>query len=256
MKRYDHTSMGGSIEGFQTTHWSVIDEIAADSDIRNQGLINELFKKYWKPVYCFLRHRGYGNEKSKDLTQGFFQEVVLTRRLPQYADQARGRFRTLILSALEQYIARVNRQENAQKRIPKNKLLQLEQIELSEIPEPINRLTAEQSFNYAWLSSLLDDLLDEVRVKCCNDNKTLHWQVFSDRVLQPIIENTHPPSLLEICNKYGIESTVKASNMIITVNRRFHSALKRHVRRAVASDADVDKELKELMQMFSSKSAG
>jgi len=256
MKRYDHTSMGGSTEDFLTTHWSVIDEIAVDDDTRNQALINELLKKYWKPVYCFLRHKGYDNEQAKDLTQGFFQEVVLTRKLIQYADKAKGRFRTLILSALGQYLAGVHRKETAQKRIPKDKLRQLEQLELAELPEPINGLTAEQSFNYAWLSSLLDELLVEVQAKCFKDDKTLHWQVFNDRVLQPIISNTHPPSLLEICNKYDIDSTAKASNMITTVNRRFRSALKRHIRRAVANDTDVDEELRELMQIFSKKNAG
>lgn len=248
--------MGGNTEAFLTTHWSVIDEIAADDDTRNQALINELLKKYWKPVYCFLRHKGYDNEQAKDLTQGFFQEVVLTRKLIQHADKAKRRFRTLILSALEQYLARVYRKETAQKRMPKDKLLQLEQIDPAELPDLINGLTAEQSFNYAWLSSLLDELLVEVQVKCHTDDKTLHWQVFYDRVLQPIIENTNPPSLLEICNKYSIDSTAKASNMIITVNRRFRSALKRHLRRAVANDADVNEELRELMQMFSKKSAG
>ncbi len=152
MERYEHTSMGGTSEGFLTTHWSVIDEIAADSDTRNQALINELLKKYWKPVYCFLRHKGYENEQAKDLTQGFFQEVVLTRKLIQHADKAKGRFRTLILSALEQYLARVYRKETAQKRMPKDKLLQLEQIDPAELPDLIRGLTAEQSFNYAWLS--------------------------------------------------------------------------------------------------------
>jgi hypothetical protein len=150
----------------------------------------------------------------------------------------------------------VHRKETAKKRIPKDKLLQLEQLELAELPEPINGLTAKQSFNYAWLSSLLDELLVEVQAKCHKDDKTTHWEVFNDRVLQPIIANTHPPSLLEICNKYGIDSTARASNMITTVNRRFRSALKRHIRRAVANDADVDEELRELMQIFSKKSAG
>jgi hypothetical protein len=114
MKRYEHTSMGGSTEEFLTTYWSVIDEIAVDDDTRNQALINELLKKYWKPVYCFLRYKGYENEQAKDLTQGFFQEVVLTRKLIQYADKAKGRFRTLILSALEQYLAGGAPQRNRQ----------------------------------------------------------------------------------------------------------------------------------------------
>lgn len=256
MKRYEHTSIGGSVEAFLTTHWSVIDKIAADGDTPNQALINELLKKYWKPVYCFLRQKGYDNEQAKDLTQGFFEEVVLGRELIRRAEQGRGRFRTFLLSALEQYLARVHRKETARKRIPKDKLVQLEQIDPAELPESVEGLSPEQSFNYAWVSSLLDKLLAEVQAKCRTDDKVIHWQVFHDRILQPIMENTQAPSLKEICDKYGIEDEKKASNMIVTVNRRFRASLKRHLRRAVASDVEVDAELRELMQIFSEKGAG
>ena len=256
MERYEHTSIGGSVEAFLTTRWSVIDKIAADDDTPNQALINELLKKYWKPVYCFLRHKGYDNEQAKDLTQGFFEEVVLGRELIKRADQARGRFRTFLLAALEQYLARVHRKETARKRIPKDKLLQLEQIDPAELPEPVGKLTPEKSFNYTWVSELLDKVLAEVQTKCQTDDKILHWQVFHDRVLKPIMENAQAPSLAEICDKYGIENSSKASNMIITVNRRFQAALKRLVRRTVANNTDVDEELRELMQIFSTKGAG
>jgi hypothetical protein len=256
MERYEHTSMGGSVEAFLTTHWSAIDKIAADGDTPNQALINELLKKYWKPVYCFLRQKGYDNEQAKDLTQGFFEEVVLERDLIQRAEQARGRFRTFLLAALEQYLARVHRKETARKRIPKDKLFQLEQIDPGELPEPVDGLSPEQSFNYAWVSSLLDKLLAEVQAKCLTDDKELHWQVFQDRILRPIMDNTRAPSLKEICDKYGIEDEKKASNMIVTVNRRFRAALKRYLRRSVSQDVEVDEELVELMQMFSEKGAG
>lgn len=256
MKRYEHTSMGGTAEAFLTTHWSAIGKIAADGDTDNRGLINELVKRYWKPVYCFLRRKGYDNEQAKDLTQGFFQEVVLDRELIRRADQARGRFRTLLRSALEQYLARVHRKETAKKRIPKAKLVALEQIDPAELSGPVGELTPEESFDYAWVSQLLDKLLAEVEGKCRADDKTLHWQVFHDRVLQPIMEEVHAPSLAEICDKYGIEDERKASNMIVTVNRRFRAALKRHLRRSVTADAGVDEELQELMQIFPTGGAG
>ncbi len=256
MNRYEHTSMGGTFEAFLTTHWSAIDKIAADGDTPDQALINGLLRRYWKPVYCFLRHKGYDNEQAKDLTQGFFEEVVLGQELIKRADQARGRFRTFLLSALEQYLARVRRKEAARKRIPKDKLVALQQIDPAELPEPVGALTPEESFNYAWVSEMLDKLLAEVEAKCRADDMTLHWQVFHDRVLEPIMANTRAPSLREICDRYGIEDERKASNMIMTVNRRFRAALKRHLRRSVTGDADADEELCELMQIFSRKGAG
>jgi RNA polymerase sigma-70 factor (ECF subfamily) len=243
--------MGGAGGAFLTTQWSVVDKIKGTAHVEGHDLVNDLLKRYWKPVYCFLRRKGYDNEKAKDLTQGFFQEVVLTRGLIERADQSRGRFRTFLLSALEQYLARVHRKETALKRMPTGKLVRLDEIDGADLPEPVNGLTAEQSFSYAWVSDLLDVMLTEVEAKCHSQGKTVHWQVFHDRVLQPILENAPAPSLKEICDRHGIESASKASNMIITVNRRFRATLKRHLRRAVANNADVEEELSELMQMFS-----
>ena len=78
----------------------------------------------------------------------------------------------------------------------------------------------------------------------------MHWQVFHDKILRPITEETSAPSMADICREYGIEDEKKASNMIVTVNRRFQAALKRHLRRSVACDDDVDEELHELMQIY------
>ena len=251
MRRYEHTSMGGTGEAFQTTEWAAIRNVGTGGDTSSEAVIDDLVKRYWKPVYCYLRRKGHDNERAKDLTQGFFQEVILDGELIRRADEAKGRFRTFLLSALEQYLARVHRRQTAKKRIPENRLSPLEQIDPANLAEPVGELTAEQSFNYAWVSQLLDRLLTEVEAKCHSQGKTLHWQVFHDRVLQPIMENTPAPSLGQVCSKYGIADQRKASNMIITVNRRFQAALKRHLRRSVASDAEVEDELRELMQVIS-----
>jgi len=101
MKRHDHTSIGGDRKSFQTTQWSVIERIAANGETDNHTLINDLLEKYWKPVYYYLRHKGHGNEEAKDLTQGFFQEVVLGRKLVHQAKRAKGSFRRFLLTALD-----------------------------------------------------------------------------------------------------------------------------------------------------------
>jgi len=250
MNGHDQTSMGGSREAFLTTEWSVIELIRDGCKPASEALINDWLKRYWKPVYCYLRRKGYNNEQAKDLTQGFFQEVVLGRSLIDHAEQSRGRFRTFLLTALQQYVAGVHRKQCAQKRMPKGHLKGLDELELGEQLEAPAQFSPEESFHYAWAAQLLDDILDDVREKCRADGKILHWQVFYDKVLQPIMENTTPPSLAEICQRYDIDSPSKASNMIVTVNRRFRAGLKRHIRRSVIRDSDVDCEFRELMQIF------
>ncbi|MHC4072079.1 MAG: RNA polymerase sigma factor [Planctomycetota bacterium] len=250
MKHDDMTDMGGTGEAFLTTHWSVIENIGESDEDRSRALIGSLLRKYWKPVYCYLRRKGYDNEQAKDLTQGFFHDVVLGRSLIQKADQSKGRFRSFLLIALNRYLITAKTGQAAQKRIPKSKLISLDVKDLPELRQTASELTPEDSFNYAWVSALLEQVLTEVEAKCHEDGKTVHWHVFHDRVLDPIMEKTNPPSMKEICRKYAIESEATASNMMVTVKRRFQTALRNHLRGLVVSEEKIDEELAEIMRFL------
>jgi DNA-directed RNA polymerase specialized sigma24 family protein len=252
MRPHDYTDMGGTSEAFLTTHWSLIEDIKSKKD-KDKALMNLLLKRYWKPVYCYLRHKGYDNEQAKDLTQDFFYEVVLNRDLVQRAEQCKGRFRSFLLHALNQYLIDQKREERSHKRIPKDKLVSLDITETPVVPKTISKLGPEESFNYAWKSTFLDRILSQVQTQCYEQDMEVHWKVFNDRVVQPILENLEAPSLQEICAKYSIEDEVKASNMAITVKRRFRSALKKYIRSTVISESQTDEELKEILKLFPKK---
>jgi len=252
MKGRDQTSMGGEAETFLTTHWSLIEDIQAGQD-KDRALIGLLLERYWKPVYCYLRRKGCDNEQAKDLTQGFFHEIVLNRDLVQRADQAKGRFRSFLLHALNQYLIDEQRTQAAQKRIPKEKLVPLDIVEPPALPQTLTKLGPEDCFNYAWKSALLDQTLSEVEARCFAEGMQTYWYVFRDRVVQPTLKNLEPPSLKEICARYGIEDQSKASNMIVTVKRRFQAALKKNLRTTVVSESQMDEELKEMLKFFREK---
>ena len=63
MQYNNKTDMGGVGEAFLTTHWSIIENVGLHDD-RNKALIGLLLRKYWKPVYCYLRSKGYDNEQA------------------------------------------------------------------------------------------------------------------------------------------------------------------------------------------------
>jgi DNA-directed RNA polymerase specialized sigma24 family protein len=220
MRRDDYTDMGGTGEAFLTTHWSLV------------------------------RRKGYDNEKAKDLTQGFFHRVVLGRSLIQKADPSKGRFRSFLLSALNRYLISEHEAQTARKRIPQERLVSLDMADAPELPAALTQLAPEESFNYAWVSTLLEEVLAAVEATCRQRDLTVHWQVFRDRLLHPTLRGTDPPALKEICERYGIAEPVKASNMITTVKRLFQDALQQHVRRSVVSDDQVAGELEEIMQFF------
>jgi len=256
MGRSDKTSMGGRQEAFETTHWTEIVRVREGDEARRREALEQTLARYWKPAYCYLRRKGYGNEEAKDLTQGFFHEVVLGRRLVEHADQAKGRFRTFLLTALCRYVISNQRAEKAAKRMPDGGLASLDRTDAPDVPDASCCATPEEAFDHAWASALLEEVVTEVQNECLADGKAAHWFVFSERVLRPIKDDVCPPSLADLCTEYGIPDEAQASNMVITVKRRFRACLERHVRQMVDSDADVNAEIHDLVEILSAGGAG
>jgi len=249
MRNHDQTSMGGESGTFLTTHWSLIEDVKKHQD-KDRALVGLLLERYWKPVYCYLRRKGYDNEQAKDLTQGFFHEVVLNRHLVERAESSKGRFRTLLLHALNQYLVDERRKQTARKRIPRDKLVPLDIDDTPALPEMVGELDAEQSFNYAWKAELLERVLTEVKDRYIKRSMETHWYVFRDRLLQPILEAREAPSLNQICQRYDIDNETTASNILKTVKRLFRSVLEKHIRLTVLSGETVEEELREIFKFL------
>jgi len=256
MERPDETNMGGVKSVFQTTHWSEIRKAKTWSKTRQRVIIDSLIRQYWKPVYCYLRLRGYDNERAKDLTQGFFHEIVLGKHLIERADETKGRFRTLLLRTLDHYRISVQRAETAGKRRPTEGVASLEDFDEASLPVASKGMQPDEAFTYFWASALLDEVVAEVRKGCARDNKQTHWDLFCARILEPTMNSEVPPPLQELCKRFDIDSETKASNMIVTVKRRFQKAIGARVRQYVDSDEEVTQEIRDLMKILSRNSAG
>jgi len=250
MSRNDYTDIGGTGEAFLTTHWSLVEGVASTDEDRRSALAGVLLQRYWKPVYCYLRRKGYGNEEAKDLTQGFFHEVVLRRHLVEKADPAKGRFRSFLLMALNRYLANARKYDMRQRRIPAGRLIPLELAEPPELSQLAARSEPEACFHYAWVSALLERVLEELEADCHRDGKAVHWHLFHERVLAPILDRTTPVPLAAVCVRYGIRDEGQASNMIVTVKRRFRKLLREHLRQSVTSDELLAEEWDEIRRFF------
>ncbi|MCL5280588.1 MAG: hypothetical protein M1376_11840 [Planctomycetes bacterium] len=248
----DQTDMGGTAETFLTTHWSLIEGIQKQQD-PERAMIGLLLQRYWKPVYCYLRRSGYGNEPAKDLTQGFFHEVVLHRHLIDRADPSKGRFRAFVLHALKQYVIDAQRRQTTQRQIPPEKLVPLDLADPPAQIEAMAALDAEQSFNYAWKADLLDRVLGEVRDWYARQGMESHWGVFQDRLVGPIMSDSPPVPYAEVCRRYGIQDEATAANMLKTAKRLFRGILEKHVRQTVVRGAEVEEELREIFGFLRSR---
>jgi len=216
MAYQDWTEMGGIKEKFLTTHWSLVEDVKQKGD-QEQALMNLLIQRYWKPVYCYLRRKGYPNEQVKDLTQSFFQEVVLNRHLIERADSALGSFRSLLLHALNQFLIDEQRKEVAQKRIPKDKLVSLDIKDIEILTESVQSLDPEDSFNYAWRVDLLGRALNEVKEHYITQGMDVHWHLFNDIVLSPILQGREPSRLPVLAHYMQKASLMYVKHVFLTI---------------------------------------
>ena len=250
------TRTNGSRSGlFGTTHWTEILTAQSAGDPQGRQALEALLARYWKSVYCYLRCKGYDTENAKDLTQGFFHEVVLGRGLIQKADRSRGRFRTFLLTCLNHYVWKIRRSGKARSDLSTDRLIYLGEMDKLNVPEPCHYTTPNSAFDYAWGTAILDQVIAEVAAKCRETGNAVYWDLFRERFLQPVMENARPPALPILCQKYGVTETAKASHMILTVKRRFRGILRSQVRQFVSSDAEVDEEIRYLMRLFSRRNA-
>lgn len=247
MRPKDQTDVGGTIESFRTTQWYVIESIQKQQD-PERVMIGILLGQYWKPVYCYLRRCGYRNEDAKDLTQGFFHEVVLGRKLVHRADQSKGRFRTFLLHALQRYMIDARRRQSARGNIPPEKLVSLDVDHPPVLPQTVLKSSPEECFLYAWKSAILERVLATVKAECLSSGQLTHWHVFWDHLVHPILEGTEPSPLKDLCRHYDIASERSASNMIITVKRRFQRTLREYLRGMVTSDTQANEELRDFLR--------
>lgn len=251
MRYSDRTDMGGPKSDFPTTRWSEIGEAKTRDQAHRRAVIDDLAKKYWKPVYCYLRRKGYDNEAAKDLTQGFFHELVLGKELIQQSNKAKGRFRTFLLTALNHYVINVYRADARKKRRPSGTVLSVETVEEGLVGIRSKDMEPGEAFTYVWALELLQEVLEEVEAGCRRDGKEKDWELFCSTVLKPIMDLTEAESLSRACGRLDIPNKRRALYMIKTMKERFRAVLRSRVRPHVDSDEYVEEEIQDLMNILS-----
>src|SRR5438552_14323538 len=142
---------------FGTTHWSVVLSAGHKDTPRARHALERLCQTYWFPLYAYVRRRGYSPEDAQDLTQEFFARLLKGKRIGT-ADQQKGRFRSFLLTGMNNFLADEWDKSRAQKRgggmrtVP----LQFDTAESRYGAEPIDKATPEQSFERGWALTLLD----------------------------------------------------------------------------------------------------
>lgn len=198
-----------------------------------------------------LARRRVSVDRIDDLLQAFVAEKVLERDLLAAADQARGRFRAFLVTALENYAANQFRYESAGCRNPAGsgagKLLTLD---VDGAPDPVAQSAPHDGFDVAWAREVLREAVARTREECLATGRADLWDVLSSRVLAPALSGSEPTSYAELVARHGYATPKHAQNALITAKRRFEQALRWVVAEYVLDEDELDAELDGLGEIL------
>lgn len=227
------------------TDWSMIVQAARRDEPAAGDALEKVVRRYWPAVYAYVRRSGRNVHDAADLTQGFVCDVILKRSLCAHADPARGRFRSLLLTAVRNYLRERHRHDTRARARHQRDALPLD--EALTAAEPAGG-TPEEAFSHQWGATLVHRVLGTVRDKCMEDGLEPHWTIFEDRVVRPMLMGERPVDYSVLVERLNLKDQSQAANMMITVKRRFMRALYDEVGETVMDPGQVDDELRELLR--------
>lgn len=221
-----------------------MDAAAADPPARREAL-EQLCQAYWLPIYSFARRQGASPEVAADRTQGFFAQL-LDRNSLDAADPRRGRFRTFLLSAFQNYCRNEHRNEHAQKRGGDARAISID-VQSAESRcrvEPSTELTPELLYERQWAMALLDRVFERLAEEFAESGRAALLET-----LQPRLSGVKEPTYAEIAERFGMtETAVKV--VAYRMRNRFGELLRDEVAQTVEQPSDVEDELRRLFTLF------
>jgi len=233
------------------TDWSQIRHLKSASAAEQQPLLDILAKKYWTPIFQYLQCQGYREHEAQDLIQDFFAFALRTNLFSK-ADERRGRFRSFLLGALNNFLANERRKQLAKKRKPTEGFASLDELLGDEYYHPkslVNDETPEVQFHRAWVREVVRNVLAVMEEEFRHSGKTTHFILFRSRVVLPELDGEEPPPLQQQARELGLEYK-EAANQIIAAKRAFRRLLEREIRLYVQTDEDMAQERLDVLQLL------
>jgi RNA polymerase sigma factor (sigma-70 family) len=233
---------------FITTRWSVVLS-CADSGVESaaaRDALGELCKTYWRPIFAYICRRGYSTQDAEDPAQDFFTNL-LQGPLLQRADPERGRFRSLLLKALQDFLGHATEKLDAQKRgggvrfVSWDDWMAEAPSQLSISAQTLNSWSPEQLFDLRWAATVVEQALQRLREECQSKRRlrlfeTLSFYLTTDRA---------DVSYHNLATTLGIaESAVK--KQLHNLRRRYRWLIWEEVAQTLENPDDVEGEIRYL----------
>ena len=240
---------GTGTASFNTTHWTIVLACGDEVDsARAQQALASLFQTYWYPLYAYVRRRGYDEHDAKDLVQSFCLHLQEKHALAK-ADRQRGKFRTFLLSSLQNFLGHEYERSRAQKRGGGQELIRLdaEEADARYRLEPSHSATPETIFEKRWAHALLEQTVSDLRADFVRRGKERLFEGLSSFLTSDLRENSYQAA----ANQMGLPLSAIKTN-VHRLRRDYGAKLREEIARTVSSPDEVDDELLHLRKVLAS----
>lgn len=227
---------------FETTRWSVVVSAANDDSAASCVAIEQLCKIYWFPLYAFIRRRGHNETEAEDLVQAFFVRVI-EKGVFAAADRDRGRFRTFLLSSLENFLSNEHAKAVALRRGGGRKAISLDlrNAEGQLVHWIADETGPEDEFHRQWAITVLNQVMDSVEKEYERDGKSILFKAL--RPYLTIDSQQQPYS--DVAESLGMSlSNVKVA--VHRLRRRYRKQLELEIASTVQSPEQIEDEIQQL----------
>jgi DNA-directed RNA polymerase specialized sigma24 family protein len=232
---------------FATTHWSVVVRAAEVGTTEGEAALEELCRTYWRPLYGFARRRGLSPADAEDATQGFLADL-LARGAVARADASRGRFRTFLLCAFENYQSHERERAQAARRGGGRRVLSLDAIQAAEgcfLHEPASDDTPERLYDRKWAMSLIESALGAVQ----HEYAALGKGAIFDELKSALWGGRGEPAYAGAASRLAMsEGALRVA--LHRLRNRFGEQLRAEVAKTVVDSAEIDDEVRHLLAAF------
>ncbi len=216
-----------------------------EADEQAREALSKLCETYWRPLYAFVRRRGYSRHDAEDLIQSFLLQLIDKRYLDS-VDQEKGRFRSFLLVAIKHFAANRWARESTQKRGGTFQHFSLDYEDAEQQFVATDTIDPQRQFERRWALTVLQRVLDNLRQQFEQAGKLQQFEH-----LEPFLGYRNATiSHCELAERLGMsEGAVRTA--VHRLRRRYRQELRAEVAQTVARPEDVDDELQQLMAALS-----
>jgi DNA-directed RNA polymerase specialized sigma24 family protein len=235
---------------FPETEWALLTNVRDGGPAVKLAALDILIRRYWRPVFGFLKYSGHEEETAKDLTQAFFSDWI-ENDIFSKVDERKGRFRSFMLSCLKRFVVNAHRDDHAQKRRPAGGFVSLdglmEDTAMSFVPR--DGMTPEVIFERSWATEVVLRVLKHLERECGKTGKGSHYDIFARRIIDPILMGIPGPSLAELGVKHNLTEK-QAANHLETARRAYRRLLEEEIRLYAQSSTEVASEVRDIFRIL------